>query len=630
VQIKSIGVVGVGTMGAGIMQVAAQTGLEVIGVERDDAGVESAQRRLEAGLATTVSRGKLTEAQAAEALGRTKITTDLRAVVATDLVIDAVFEDVDLKRNLLSEIDALVPEETLIASNTSTIPLVVLAGATNRPERVIGLHFFNPVPAMKQVEVIRTPVTLDEIVETARRFAVELGKEPVIVNDGPGFVGNLLIVPYLLDAIRAYERGVAAMESIDAVIKLGFNHPIGPFALCDLIGLDIVHDMAASMYEEYKEPRYHPPTLLKQYVRLGWLGRQDRQGVLHLRQLSRRSGAGRARVRYITPARRRSHDNPDKCREESAVKKAVKKTGDYGIGLMIHAVHVSDDVPTLNRFYEEVFGGLVFMGVDEPNWLEVEDRWAGLIMISDLCIETMAPNFPVNPAKPVGKFYTKFGRHLHSVGYKVDDLAGLGNHLIKQGVYIGAPGGGKIEEMDPETMYFFPSPRDMAGLMVELCRVDMPDDPRLLNTWSSQVKMWEYGHPLTIRRLAYITLGVKDLDTAVDTYVNKIQAVPVAKGTDEHTKTRYEIVQLGDCLLQLAQPLDPDTDLGRHVARYGNMIYGITFRVVDLDSAESWLNRKGIRTTRIRPTMLAADPADCYNAPYFFTTETIPNDPFES
>ena len=277
-QIKSIGVIGVGTMGAGIMQVAATTGLEVVGIERNEADVEAARRRLEAGFAKTAARGKITEAQAAEALSRVTISTELDAVARTDLVVDAVFEDVALKCELLAEIDKLVPAETMIASNTSTIPLVILAGATSRPEQVVGLHFFNPVPAMKLVEVIRTPVTLDETVETIRDFAIGLGKDPVIVNDVPGFVGNLLIVPYLCDAIRAYERGVADMESIDSVIKLGFNHPMGPFALSDLIGLDIVHDMAASMYEEYKEPRYYPPTLLKQYVRLGWLGRKTGRG----------------------------------------------------------------------------------------------------------------------------------------------------------------------------------------------------------------------------------------------------------------------------------------------------------------------------------------------------------------
>jgi catechol 2,3-dioxygenase-like lactoylglutathione lyase family enzyme len=312
------------------------------------------------------------------------------------------------------------------------------------------------------------------------------------------------------------------------------------------------------------------------------------------------------------------------------MQKVVRKTGDYGIGIMIHSVHMTDDVPTLNKFYEEVFGGLMFMGVDEPNFLPVEDRWAGLIQIGDLCIETMAPNLPADPTKPVGKFYSKFGKHLHSVGYKVDDLVGLGNRLIKQGVYIGAPGGGKLDEVDPETIYFYPSPRDMQGLMVELCKVDMRDDPRLLPTWSSQSKFWEVSHPLGIKRLAYVTLGVKDLESAVDTYVTKIGAVPVTDGIDDGGHFRYAIVQLGDCLLQLAQPLDDNSPLGAHVEKWGNMIYGITFKVLDLDCAEEWLQKKGIKTTRPRAGVVAADPSDCHGAPYFFTTDKIPNDPLEA
>ena len=312
------------------------------------------------------------------------------------------------------------------------------------------------------------------------------------------------------------------------------------------------------------------------------------------------------------------------------MQKQVKKTGDYGVGIMIHSVHMTDDVPTLNKFYEEVFGGLMYMGVDEPNYLPVEDRWAGLVQVSDLCIETMAPKLPADPTKPVGKFFSKFGKHLHSVGYKVDDLVGLGNNLIREGVYIGAPGGGKLEQMDPQTIYFYPSPRDMQGLMVELCKVDMPNDPRLLETWSSQVKMWEQIHPLGIKRLAYVTLGVKDLESAVETYVQKMGAVPVSEGVDDGGRFRYSLVQLGDCLLQLAQPLDDNSPLGEHVARWGNMIYGITFKVNDLDCAEQWLNQKGIKTSRPRAGLVAADPEDCHGAPYFFTTDRIPNDPFDS
>jgi 3-hydroxybutyryl-CoA dehydrogenase len=276
--IKKIAVVGCGTMGAGIIQLAAQHGVEAVGVEPDELRAEAARDRVEAGLRATVARGKLTPEQAEQATDRYRLTTDLTALAQADLVVEAVYEDVDLKKRLLGEIDRLVGPDTLIASNTSTIPLVVLATATSRPEQVVGLHFFNPVPAMRLVEVIRTPVTERACVEAVTALATSLGKSPVVVNDVPGFVGNLLIVPYLLDAIRALERQVADLESIDAVIRLGFNHKMGPFRLSDLIGLDVVHDMAASMYAEYKDPRYFPPPLLKQYVRLGWLGRKSGRG----------------------------------------------------------------------------------------------------------------------------------------------------------------------------------------------------------------------------------------------------------------------------------------------------------------------------------------------------------------
>jgi 3-hydroxybutyryl-CoA dehydrogenase len=278
VEIKRIAVVGCGTMGSGIIQVAAQVGIEVVGVEADPEGVERALARIEAGLDATVARGKLTAEQAQEARGRFRLTSDLTEIAEAQLVVEAVYEDVELKKQLLRRIDEIVGPDTFIGSNTSTIPLVILAGATSRPERVIGLHFFNPVPAMRLVEVIRTPVSEPEHVKVMTDLATAMGKNPVVVNDVPGFVGNLLIVPYLLDAVRALERGVADLESIDDVIKLGFNHKMGPFRLSDLIGLDIVHDMAASMYEEYKDPRYFPPPLLKQYVRLGWLGVKTGRG----------------------------------------------------------------------------------------------------------------------------------------------------------------------------------------------------------------------------------------------------------------------------------------------------------------------------------------------------------------
>ena len=304
------------------------------------------------------------------------------------------------------------------------------------------------------------------------------------------------------------------------------------------------------------------------------------------------------------------------------------KTGTFGLGTMIHSVHMTDDVPQLNKFYEEIFGGLLFMGVDDPNYLPVEDRYAGLVVISDLCIETMAPKMPADPTKPVGKFYTKFGRHLHSVGYKVDDLPGLGNDLIAKGVYIGAPGGGKIEKMDDQTIYFYPSPRDTYGLMVELCGMEMPDDPRLQANWSSHVKQWELVHPLGIKRLGWVTLGVKDLDDAVARYVELFEAERVHSGTDDAEGSRFEILHLGDALLRLAQPLEPSTPLGQHVATWGNMIYGITLVVRDLDAVQDWLGRNSVRTARLNPDVVAADPADTFGAPYFFTTTTFAGDPF--
>jgi catechol 2,3-dioxygenase-like lactoylglutathione lyase family enzyme len=310
------------------------------------------------------------------------------------------------------------------------------------------------------------------------------------------------------------------------------------------------------------------------------------------------------------------------------MKKNVRTTGDYGIGQMIHVVHMTDDVTRLNRFYEKVFGAYVYHGMDEPGYFDVEDRWAALLMISDLCIETMAPNRPVDPRRPVGKFYTKFGQHLHSVGYKVDDLPGLAGRMIEKGIHIGAPGGGKITELDPATTYFYPSPRDTAGLMVELCATEMPGEPRNEDTWTSLLNTWR-THPLTIERFSYVTLGVKDLESATKTYVDVMQAVPVERGEDTGLGARYVTLQLGDCLLQLAEALEKDSDLGRHVDRWGNMIFSLRFRVRDVDSAEEWLGKNDVRTRRVRPTLLVAEPEDTFGAPIYFSSEDIAGDPFQ-
>ena len=311
------------------------------------------------------------------------------------------------------------------------------------------------------------------------------------------------------------------------------------------------------------------------------------------------------------------------------MKRQYKTTGDFGIGNMIHVIHMSDDVNKLNELYHRAFGAFGFMTVDEPSYLPPEDRWASLLMVGDVCIETMAPNFPVDVNKPVGKFYSKFGEHLHSVGYKVDDLAGLADRLLEKGVYIGAPGGGKIEKLDPETVYFYPSPRDTAGLMVELCKTDMRNDPKDQDTYTELMRLYEQ-HPMTFERFNYVTLGVKDLDSAVATYVDIMQAVPLQDGIDEDLQCKYQTVILGDCLLQLAQPLEMDSDLGRHVEKWGNCIYSLRWKVRDLNSAEAWLNKQGVRTTRLRENLIYCNVEDTLGAPMFFTDEDIPGDPFAS
>jgi 3-hydroxybutyryl-CoA dehydrogenase len=278
VDAKKIAVIGVGTMGSGIAQVAVQHGFDVVAVERDEQAARAGRGRVASGLGRLVKRERLTQADADAALARLEVVTDLDRIADADVVIEATYEDVAVKTELFARVDAIAAPGAVLASNTSTIPLVLMARQTSRPERVVGMHFFNPVPMMKLVEVIRTPNAQDAVVTAVTELAVALGKSPVQVNDVPGFVGNLLVVPFLLDAIRALEKGVATKEAIDEVLRLGFNHPMGPFALSDLIGLDIVHDMAASMYEEYRDPRYWPPTLLKQYLRMGWLGRKTGRG----------------------------------------------------------------------------------------------------------------------------------------------------------------------------------------------------------------------------------------------------------------------------------------------------------------------------------------------------------------
>jgi catechol 2,3-dioxygenase-like lactoylglutathione lyase family enzyme len=301
------------------------------------------------------------------------------------------------------------------------------------------------------------------------------------------------------------------------------------------------------------------------------------------------------------------------------MRQQIRRTGDHGIGRMVHVIHVSDDAQELREFYERVFGAFVYMGVDEPTYLASEDRYATLLMIGDLCIETMAPKLPVDPLFSIGRFYAKFGRHLHSVGFQVEDLGGLTERLLERDIAISRPGGGRLEKVDPEAAYLFPSPRDTAGLLVEFTAHDMHDDPRDRETWSSLERMWQ-THPSTIDGFSSVILGVRDLEAAVATYVDSVQAVVLDAGSDPALQTSHRTLQIGDCLLEIAEPQSEGSDIGRHVVRWGNMIYGLRFRVRDVDSAERWLQTCGVRTTRIHDGLLVTDVEDTFGAPIYLGT----------
>lgn len=308
------------------------------------------------------------------------------------------------------------------------------------------------------------------------------------------------------------------------------------------------------------------------------------------------------------------------------MRKAKHPTSRFGFGSMIHAIHMSDDVKKLNAFYEDVFGGLLYMGVDELSYLPPEKRFASLLMVSDLCVETMAPELPVDVATPVGKFYDRFGDHWHSIGFTVENFAELGRHLTEQGVFLGKPGGGVMEDFEQYT-YFYPHPRHVGGVMVECCKSEMRRDPRNEDNWSSLRKLWE-AHPLGLVRTAWVTIGVRDIDEHLALWERLFEVVPVHAEVSP-LGHRSQFVHFGDLLVELAMPVEQGTPLAAHVARWGDMIYETTMKVVDLDRAEAHLNAKGVRTTRPAAEMLVADPADTHGAPWAFTTRTIPDDPLD-
>ncbi len=277
-EIKTVGVLGCGLMGSGIAQVCAQAGYRTIVREVSDALNEKGKAGIVASLDKLVQKGKLDSGTRDQTLNRIEFTTDLKQLASCDLVIEAVTEDLELKNSLWKELDGLCGPQTIFASNTSSLTIAAMAAVTSRGDRFVGLHFFNPVPVMKLVEVVRTVTTSQATFERAMAFARSLGKEPIAAKDSSGFIVNLLLVPYLLDAIRALERGVGSVEDIDKGMTLGCGHPMGPFTLLDFVGLDTTYKIAEIMFNEYREARYAPPPLLRRMVLTGMHGRKTGRG----------------------------------------------------------------------------------------------------------------------------------------------------------------------------------------------------------------------------------------------------------------------------------------------------------------------------------------------------------------
>jgi len=277
-EIKKVGVLGCGLMGSGIAQVTATAGFDVTVLEVEQKFIDKGFAGIEKSLAKFAEKGTITALQKDEIRGRLKGSTNAQDLRDCDLVIEAIIENLEEKNRMYAAIDAAVKKEAIFASNTSSISITELMTATRRPERFVGLHFFNPVPLMKLVEVVRTIATANEAYETVFEFAKKLGKVPVRTSDKTGFIVNRLLVPYLLDAIRAYEEGVGSIPDIDQAMKLGCGYPMGPFTLLDFVGLDTTYYITHVMYDEFKEPRFASPPLLKRLVMAGWYGRKTGKG----------------------------------------------------------------------------------------------------------------------------------------------------------------------------------------------------------------------------------------------------------------------------------------------------------------------------------------------------------------
>ncbi len=276
--IRKVGVLGCGLMGSGIAQAASSAGFTTLARDVGEPMLAKGRAGILKSLDRLVEKGKLTAADRDASTGRLSFTTELDDLRECDIIIEAVTEDLDLKNQLWRDLDPICPPTTIFASNTSSLTIAAMAVATTRADRFVGLHFFNPVPLMQLVEVVRTVTTSQDTFDRAYAFARKLGKVPVAANDSPGFIVNLLLVPYLLDAARALERGVASTEDLDRAMQLGCGHPMGPLTLLDYIGLDTVVRIAEIMFDAYREPRYAAPPLLQRMVIAGFHGRKNGRG----------------------------------------------------------------------------------------------------------------------------------------------------------------------------------------------------------------------------------------------------------------------------------------------------------------------------------------------------------------
>ncbi|MEX0891989.1 MAG: 3-hydroxybutyryl-CoA dehydrogenase [Gemmatimonadota bacterium] len=277
-RIERVGVLGCGLMGSGIAEVTAKAGIETWVREVNDDLVAKGRGRIEKSLGRAVEKGKLDAAERDRVLERIHFTTELGELASVELIIEAVTEDLGIKNEMFAALDEVCGADTIFASNTSSLTIADMAAATGRPGRFVGLHFFNPVPVMKLVEVVRTIATDEDAYTAALDFARAIGKEPVEAKDTSGFVVNRLLIPYMLDAIRALETGVATITDIDKAMTLGTGYPMGPFVLSDFVGIDTLHKAAEIMYEEFRETRYASPPLLKRMVSMGWYGRKSGRG----------------------------------------------------------------------------------------------------------------------------------------------------------------------------------------------------------------------------------------------------------------------------------------------------------------------------------------------------------------